>query len=105
MKGLQELRVYAKFWEGAPDHDEVEMNEARYLMRKVRGLALYELVVPRGQLSKWKAFIAADMEIKLVVRPTKRKPREVRATEMVLSRLPNCKEKRKSSEKLLGMVC
>ena len=105
MKGLRELRIYAKFWQGPPDNDQVEMEEARHMMRKVKGLALYELVVPRGQLQRWKLFVAADMEITLAVRPTKRMPREARGEGTVLPRRPNNKEKRTYSEKLLGTMC
>jgi len=105
MKGLRELRVYAKFWQGAPDHDGVEVDEARYQMRKVKGLALFELIVPKGQLSKWKMFIAADMEITLAVRPTKRMPREAREDKMVFSRCPIYREKRTNLEKILGVMC
>jgi len=83
----------------------MEMEEARTQMRKIRGLALYELVVPRSQLTKWKLFVTADMEMTLAVRPTKRKPRQARRDETLVPRRPGCKERRTISETVLGMVC
>lgn len=71
MKGLRELRVHPKFSRHVLEDPSFMLSPpislTRDLMKKVKGLDVFELKVTESQKSYWDGFIEEDMEIRLVI--------------------------------------
>ena len=67
MGDLQELRIYAKLLVIGRECRQMKMMQP--LMGKVKGLKVFELVVPSDQLRFWEGFLGTDGEAKLAGLP------------------------------------
>lgn len=67
MKGLKELRIYSKITPATRELQKMDLT--RDMIRKMKQLKVFELLVPASQLPLWDGFIEPGMGITLVSSP------------------------------------